>query len=149
MTGVGYVILVGALAGVLVAGLTPGTTDPGRRDQKADETVAVNFIVYRNAVNHVALSEHTASGTIPLASLKLPAGWKALRGWSNRIESGVCYVYGPGTEFEAKAVVTMLRSHAVGQNVGGHMFNDAGFGPPLPTWIPAGCIVSTVGIPEG
>lgn len=147
MNGFGYVFLAGIVLLVIARGLTPGA-DRAKQDQGADVAIAVNFIAYRNAVDRVALSEKPESGVIGYASLELPAGWKALRTWSNGIEAGVCYVYGPGSAPEARAIAEMLGSLAIGRNVSGSLFNAAGYGVVLPGWIPEGSIVSAIGIPE-
>lgn len=147
MNGFGYVLLAGVMLLVIARGLTPGT-DRAKQEQGADEAIAVNFIAYRNAVDRVALSEKPEAGVIAFASLGLPPGWKALRPWSNGIEAGVCYVYGPGAAPEARAIAEMLGSLAIGRNVSGSLFNAAGYGVVLPGWIPEGSIVSAIGIPE-
>lgn len=111
-------------------------------------SIAVNYGIYRNAVFEHAIKNPTAINTLPLSSLSLPAGWKAIRAWEHRITAGnprVCYVYGPASMEEINAVRRLfLGSFAVGYKKDGVFFPLHGAQLPLPAFIPDGSLVSVI-----
>lgn len=116
------------------------------RDEALRNTVATNFITYRNAVlNHVRSGG--ISGEIPLAALELPLGWQPLwnRPWTARVENGRCYIYGSASPAEAMAARDLLRgSFALGMARNGFLAPAPrhGHAIDLPGFIPDGNLVS-------
>lgn len=100
------------------------TYEPSKHELLRAESLATNFILYRNAVNAYAL-EHKTEGSIASSLLTLPAGLSA-HSWHNRVirEDGElrCYVYGPASPEMLSAVLEQLHmSAAVGWNNKGRM----------------------------
>ncbi|CCO24029.1 type IV pilus biogenesis protein PilM [Maridesulfovibrio hydrothermalis] len=110
------------------------------------ESVAVNYGIYRNAVNRFATGTVTiTSGQIPDSYLDLPSGWKPMRAWSNRVENGNCYVWGFAGRAEADEIRELfMNSYAVGVKRNGHLVNGHGTGIALPAFIPERSIVSVI-----
>lgn len=131
-------VLLGVIAMLLPR--TFSTTDL----QPSARSVALNFAVFRNAANLYA-QKNKPSGIIPQSALELPSGWKPLRSWVARVESGCCYVYGPASGEEiASARVLFQGSLAVGQASGSLLIPDGK--TPVPSFVPSGCLLSVVGI---
>lgn len=110
--------------------------------------IAVNYGVYRNAVFEYVIKNPTAVSNIPLASLKLPVGWQAVRSWQHSITADnprICYVYGPASMEEINAVRTLfMGSFAVGYKQNGKLQPVHGVSVPLPALIPDGSLVSVI-----
>ena len=106
----------------------------------ARRAVAVNYAVYRNAVFLYVYAHTEHRGAVPLASLALPAGWRALRPWAARVDGGRCYVYGAASPEEVAAVREIFRgSFALGMASGGRLVPQL---VAVPAFIPDGCLVS-------
>ncbi|WP_319764079.1 type IV pilus biogenesis protein PilM [Maridesulfovibrio sp.] len=134
------------LLGVL-AMVTPETLINTHMNEPQARAVAVNFGVYRNAVNEFAIARPNAfTGIpIPLSLLDLPSGWKSMRAWTNRPDGGNLYVWGPIKEGEAAEIMTLfMNSYAVGIKRNGSLVNAHGIGIALPAFIPNGNIVSVI-----
>lgn len=120
--------------------LTHSEKDQGR-------AVAVNFGIYRNAVNEYVLANPSAAGgiPIPMSLLYLPSGWKSMRAWTNRPDGGNLYVWGPVKNGEAAEIMELfMNSYAVGIKRNGSLVNAHGSGTALPAFIPTGSIVSVI-----
>ena len=63
------------------------------RTEAIDDSVAVNFCIYRTAVTQY-LEDSGHVQVIPNASLDLPPGYVYLQQWQARIIDDYCYVYG-------------------------------------------------------
>jgi len=120
--------------------------EPSQRDQLQAEAVALNFVLYRNAVNRYAF-EHKTEGSVPMAELALPLGLSSMP-WQNQIvwegDELRCYVFGPASTEVITAVLRLLRgSAAVGWNNNGRMVRS---GPEhaLPGFIADRTIVSVI-----
>ncbi len=134
------------LLGVL-AMVTPETLLDTHSNEYQVRAVAVNFGIYRNAVNEYAISNPSALGgiAIPLSLLDLPSGWKSMRAWTNRPDGGNLYVWGPIKEGEAAEIMKrFMNSYAIGIKRNGSLVNAHGIGIALPTFIPNGSIVSVI-----
>ncbi len=134
--------LLGVLAMVM-----PETLINTHMNEPQARAVAVNFGVYRNAVNEFAIGRPNAfTGIpIPISLLDLPSGWKSMRSWTNRPDGGNLYVWGPVKEGEAAEIMKLLmNSYAVGIKRNGSLVNAHGTGIALPAFIPNGNIVSVI-----
>jgi len=134
------------LLGVL-AMVTPETLLPTHSNESQASAVAVNFGVYRNAVNEFAIANPNAFEgiPIPLSLLDLPSGWKSMRAWTNRPDGGNLYVWGPVQKGEATEIMKLfMNSYAVGIKRNGSLVNTHGTGIALPSFIPNGNIVSVI-----
>jgi hypothetical protein len=110
---------------------------------------AYSFVIYRNAVNNHVLAVKMPVD-VPLDALSLPVGLAAPDAWSNRTvvedDEMHCYVWGPATPTEIKAVRDLLLgSRAVGWNDNGNLAR-AGAGWPLPAFIPDRSVVSVISV---
>lgn len=133
------------LLGVL-AMVTPETLLTHSEMDQA-RAVAVNFGIYRNAVNEYALANPSALAgiAIPVSLLDLPSGWKSMRAWTNRPDGGNLYVWGPVKNGEAAEIMELfMNSYAVGIKRNGSLVNANGTGIALPDFIPTGSIVSVI-----
>lgn len=135
-----------SLLGVLAL-MTPQMLLHPRSDEAVARAVALNFCLYRNAVNHYVIKHPTTANGIlvPKSLLDLPSGWKSLRAWTNRPDGGTLYVWGPVNENEAGKIMDMFNdSYAVGIKRNGSLVTDHGIGIALPDYIPSGSIVSVI-----
>lgn len=109
-------------------------------------SVAVNFAIYRNAVNkYVIGNSPLAAEEISASLLDLPSGWKPMRIWANRLNSGNCYVWGPVQKAEAAEISKLfMGSHAIGVKRNGSLVTAHGTGIALPVFIPEKSIVSVI-----
>lgn len=112
-------------------------------EEAARRIVAMNYAMYRKAVFSFVRANKGFSGEIPLASLELPASWRALRPWHARVQGGFCYVYGSASPQEAEAVRQLFReSLAVGLADQGRIVPALRHPVPIPAFVPNGSIVS-------
>jgi len=134
-------VILAILLGVM-AMLSPRLS--ADKTENSAKAVALNYAVFRNAAFQYALS-NKPSGVIVQSSLSLPTGWKALRTWSARVQSGVCYVYGTASGEEVTAARELLQgSLAVGQALNGYLIPDGK--TPVPSFVPSGNLVSVVAV---
>lgn len=142
----------GVLAGVaalavfaILVALAPGNSLPAENAQ----AVAMNLLVYRQAVvTHYAMNP-TAGPVVPDAALPLPPGYRQLRDWRNvRAGSGPVFVYGPGdTEFIAVlALEHWRRSSALGAVEGVRLVSPVygDLGVTVPATVPQGSVAGVV-----
>ncbi|OEU68024.1 MAG: pilus assembly protein PilM [Desulfovibrio sp. S3730MH75] len=119
---------------------------PTPRNSPKAESIAVNYAIYRNAVNNFVTSNSTiTTGEVPVSNLSIPSGWKPMRAWANRMDSGNCYVWGAvqGNESEEIRKIFM-GSFAIGVKQNGFLTNAHGADTSLPTFIPENSIVSVI-----
>lgn len=111
------------------------------RTEAFDDSVAVNFCLYRNAVTqYLENSGHVQ--VIPNASLDLPPGYVYLHQWQARIIGNYCYVYGTTGDGQPWLIRKKLgNSLLVGENRNGRLYPS---GVAVPQAIPTGTIVSIV-----
>lgn len=127
-----YALMLGLLA---MFAFSEPSSDSGRT-----ESLAVNFALFRNAAWAYAHEHPELTGTLPVDVLPLPYGWTAVRSWTARTESGVCYVYGPASAEEIADVRRVFHnSETMGTAVDGRLVPGS---VPLPGFIPAGAMVS-------
>lgn len=135
-----FAVLLGAIA---LYSLQPQL---GQSDESA-QTVATNYVVYRNAAITYAVNNPAIAGTLTPAILGLPSDWRALRSWKNRVEGNTLYVYGSATSQEVVAVQNMLKgSFAVGVNQNNHLVTSHGTGVALPSFIPEGSLTTVISV---
>ncbi|WP_031484883.1 type IV pilus biogenesis protein PilM [Maridesulfovibrio frigidus] len=119
---------------------------PTQRNSPKAESIAVNYAIYRNAVNNFVTSNSTiTTGEVPVSNLSIPPGWKPMRAWANRMDSGNCYVWGAvqGNESEEIRKIFM-GSFAIGVKRNGFLTNAHGADTTLPAFIPENSIVSVI-----
>lgn len=117
------------------------------REEVAASVVGQNYAVLRNAalLSVFSANPRPGDGDIPVQSLKLPSGWRALRPWKIRMDGGCCYIFGDASAEEIAAARELLRgSLAVGWAANGRL--QPGGRTPLPNFIPAGSLVSVVAV---
>ncbi len=133
-----FVVLLGVIA--MYAAQTPF----GQSDESAD-SIATNYVIYRNAVIMCAVNNPAITGTLPSALLGLLSTWRALRSWEHRIEGNILYVYGEATSQEIVAVEKILKgSFAVGVNLNNRLVTAHGSGMTLPSFIPEGNLTTAI-----
>ena len=111
------------------------------RTEAIDDSVAVNFCIYRTAVTQY-LEDSGHVQVIPNASLDLPPGYVYLQQWQARIIDDYCYVYGTTEDDQPWLIRKKLgNSLLVGENSNGRRYPS---GVAVPATIPTGTIVSIV-----
>lgn len=113
------------------------------------QAVAMNFLVYRQAVITYYATNPGAGPTVPDATLPLPPGYRQLRDWRNvRAGGGPVFVYGPGdTELIAVLVLEhWRRSSALGgvddARLVSPVYGDLGVA--VPATVPDGSVAGVV-----
>jgi hypothetical protein len=128
-----------------ILALMPGPQP--RVDQKA-RVEAINYLVYRNAVDLYAVQNPGFSGTIPTSSLDIPGEWNNLRGWTNTVDAstGRVYVYGDIEKSGFYHVAQISNSAAIGINDSGSLVHPihGDSGVTVPSFVPDGNIVSVI-----
>lgn len=134
-----FVVLLGCMAMVFV------DQAPTIATSRA-ESVAANYVAYRNAVHLYAITHKLASGSVLQGDLILPPGWKPVRTWHNRISGGRMYVWGEASAKEAKAILDLVQgSLAVGVANSGYLENRHGHRvAPLPGFVPEKSVASVI-----
>ncbi|MHB1764555.1 MAG: type IV pilus biogenesis protein PilM [Gammaproteobacteria bacterium] len=124
---------------------------PAMRFARA-ETLAENYVVYRNAVIGYVQSHPGASGTVGLSALSLPPGWQPLVTLGNRIQSGQVLVWGDlpsASQRDAERDSGWSQSMGVAEIKGGV---EVGYSESGGTWfpvcssVPVGALVSDVAL---
>ena len=135
-----FVVLLGVIA--MYAAQVPF----GQSDKSAN-SIATNYVIYRNAAIMCAVNTPASTGSLTPAMLGLPSDWRALRSWKNRIEGNTLYVYGEATAQEVVAVEKILKgSFAVGVNQNNRLITAHGTGVALPAFIPEGCVTTVISV---
>ncbi|SIN93575.1 type IV pilus biogenesis protein PilM [Halodesulfovibrio marinisediminis] len=135
-----FAVLLGAIA---LYSLQPQL---GQSDESA-QTIATNYVVYRNAAITYAVNNPVTTGTLTPAMLGLPSDWRALRIWQNRVEGNTLYVYGTASSQEIVAVQNILKgSFAVGVNQNNHLVTSHGTCVALPSFIPEGNLTTVISV---
>ena len=112
------------------------------------DSVAVNFLICRNAAYGYALL-HPEDGEIALAAMSafLPAGYAPARAWRIQVRDAFLYVWGPASEVEIGAARELVRFAAdVGMADNGAVVPRRYATVPLPAFVPAGSLVSVMGL---
>jgi len=119
----------------------PEHTSVGRNHMLAQE-----FLEYRTMTSRFFENNPGYEGVIPLNNIPLPATMNFSGTWSNRIVSGIIYVYGPNLAGLLHTIVGKNNSPRIGINRGGeiHYSNRETMGIAVPAFIPDGNIVSIV-----
>ena len=121
------------------------------RFNRAD-TLAENYVVYRNAVISYAESHPGASGQVTLSDLSLPPRWQPLATLDNRIHNGEVTVWGDlpsASELPAERHSGWSLAVGVAEIKGGI---EVGFSESEGTWfpipfpVPVGALVSDVDV---
>lgn len=135
-----FVVLLGVIA--MYAAHAPF----GQSDESA-QSIATNYVIYRNAAIMCAVNNPAIAGTLTPAMLGLPSDWRALRSWKNRVEGNMLYVYGEATSQEIVAVEKILKgSFAVGVNRNNRLVTAHGTGVALPSFIPEGNVTTVISV---
>lgn len=114
-------------------------------EQRREQSVALNFVQFRQAVvSHVLNDPDTHDGIVDSALLVLPEGWERLRDWQARISENCLYVWGAASWAEVQAVRNLLlNSWTLGRSEQGILRpRHDGRSVTLPQFIPDGCVVS-------
>lgn len=128
---------------VLLLGVMALVQRPADCSAEEARIVAMNYALYRQAALAFVRTNKGFSGEIPLASLDLPASWRALRPWRARVQGGSCYVYGSASPQEAEAVRQLFReSLAVGLADRGRIVPALKHPVTVPDFVPNGSVVS-------
>ncbi len=128
---------------VLLLGVMALLQRPADFSAEEARIVAMNYAIYRQATLAFVRANKGFSGEIPLASLDLPASWRALRPWHARVQGGFCYVYGEASPQEAEAVRQLFReSLAVGLADQGRIVPALRHPVPVPAFVSNGSVVS-------
>jgi len=138
-----FVVLLAALA------FWSFRPEPPDREAAKNDSVAMNYALFRTAVFDYALRTKTSGSVLPgdPGLTLLPSGWRNIRPWQGLIQEEAdeqlyCYVFGPAQPDEVLAVQKLFNnSKAVGWNNAGDLVRN---GNPLslPSDIPHGAIVS-------
>lgn len=124
--------------------------EPSDRESARNDSVALNYALFRNAVFDYALKTKTSGSVLPgdPGLTTLPSGWINIRPWQGLILEAdgqlFCYVFGPARPEEVVAVQHLFNySKAVGWNNAGVLVRN---GDPLslPSVIPSGALVSVI-----
>lgn len=131
------------LLGILALIVGPRTEKDA--EQRRDQSVALNFAQFRQAVMAHVLNEPDAhDGIVDTTDLTLPEGWERLRPWQARISQNRLYVWGTASWAEVRAVRSiLLNSWTLGRSEQGILRpRHDGRNITLPQFIPDGCVVS-------
>ena len=113
-------------------------------EQRREQSVALNFVQFRQAVMSHALNVDAHDGVVDIATLELPEGWESLRPWQARISENRLYIWGTASWGEVQAVRNILfNSWALGRSEQGILrprHDERSI--TLPQFIPDGCVVS-------
>jgi hypothetical protein len=111
------------------------------------KAMALNYVIFRNEAFWYALTHPGVAGDIPSSVLNLPAGWRAVRTWRARVDSGLCYVWGPADSEETAAARQLLwGSQAVGRNDNGRLAPGNGAIISIPSFVGNGNLVSVISL---
>lgn len=142
----GLLAAVAALA--VLALLESWNTDAPLAQQNAS-AVAVNFMVYRSAVQTYYSSAPGAGPVVANTALSTPTGYRAAVPWQNlRPSGGLVFVFGPASGAALSALVDEYGSQlgAVGLVRGARLISPiyGDFGVSVPTAIPDGSLAAIV-----
>ncbi|MDR2744403.1 MAG: type IV pilus biogenesis protein PilM [Desulfovibrio sp.] len=111
------------------------------------KAAALNYVIFRNGALWYALTHSGVTGDISSGVLDLPAGWRAVRTWRARVDSGRCYVWGTASSEEIAAARRLLwGSQAVGRNENGRLAPGNGAEIPIPSFVGNGDLVSVISL---
>ncbi len=113
--------------------------------QRREQSVALNFVQFRQAVMSLVLNDPDAhDGIVDSALLVLPEGYELLRPWQARISENRLYIWGSASWAEVQAVRDLLlNSWTLGRSEQGILRpRHDGRSITLPQFVPDGCVVS-------
>jgi hypothetical protein len=142
----GLLAAVAALA--VLALLESWNPDPPLNQQNAS-AVAVNFMVYRSAVQTYYSASPSAGPVVATAALVTPTGYRSVVAWQNlRPSGGPVFVYGAGGGAALGALVDEYGSQlgAVGLIENGRLISPlwGDLGVSVPEVIPNGSLAAVV-----
>jgi hypothetical protein len=119
----------------------PEHTSVGR-----NQVLAQEFLMYRAMTKRFFEANPGHEGEIPQIDIPWPDTMNFSGTWSNRVVSGIIYVYGPNFAGLLKTIAESTHSTGIGINSGGilHYSNRDTLGMAVPTFIPDKNIVSVV-----
>ncbi|MDR2055453.1 MAG: type IV pilus biogenesis protein PilM [Desulfovibrio sp.] len=111
------------------------------------KAAALNYVIFRNEAFWYALTHPGVNGDISTGVLNLPAGWRAVRTWRARVDSGNCYAWGPAGSEEISAARHLLwGSQTIGRNDNGRLVPGNGVIIPIPSFVGNGDLVSVISL---
>lgn len=123
------------------------THDRRKADSDA-QTVAVNFMLYRNAAFIAAINKKQ-NGQILFSELSehLPSGFPHNHPWKAQVEGAFLYVWGQASDKDIEAARDAARgSAAVGKVENGALAPQKHNAVPLPGFVASGSLASVLGL---